>query len=66
MKFKERLKDKYYLLMVCSLVVTIFWVCANLNTCYTEFDQMLLIIYAMGFMAIPYVIRHFKLLDKTK
>ena len=66
MKIKETLKDKYNLLMFCSVIVTILWVYANLNTCFIILDQMIMIIYAMGFMLVPYIIRHYHLLDKVK
>jgi len=66
MKFRDRLKDKYYLLMMCSLIVTILWTWCGYTKCVNEFDEMLLIIYAMGFMAIPYVIKRYHLLDVQK
>ena len=66
MKLKDNLKDKYYILMLCSLVVTILWTYSNLNNCYTIDDEILLVIYAMGFMAIPYIIKRYHLLDAQK
>jgi hypothetical protein len=64
MKFRDRLKDKYYLLMICSLIVTILWTLDGYAKCTNEIDEMLLVIYAVGFMVIPYVAKHYHLLDK--
>ena len=61
-KFKDRLKDRYYLLMLCSVFVSVLWIYANLNTCFNLFDQLIMVIYAAGFMAIPVIIKHYSLL----
>jgi hypothetical protein len=63
MKFKDRLKDKYYLLMICSLIVTILWTWWGYTKCANELDELILVIYAMGFMAVPYIVKRYHLLD---
>ena len=63
MKLKSNLKDKYYIMMLCSLFITVLWTWYGYNKCVSVDDEILLIIYALGFMLVPYLVRHYHLLD---
>ena len=52
--------DEYRLFMWCCVVGVVAFVCWGYNKCYTLLDELLLIVYSVGIMVLPYVARRFR------
>jgi len=52
--------DDYRLFMWVCVFCCVVWVYTNFNHCFTGFDEVLLVVFSLGFMLLPYVVRRYR------
>ena len=63
-KKKHEKLDDYRLFMYCCVAAVVIWTWWASYMCWDMMDQLLMLLYALGLLLLPFVVRRYRLLDK--
>lgn len=64
MKKKHKKIDDYRMFMYCCVTSVILFTWISSYMCWTIEDQLLMLLYALGLLLLPFLVKKYRLLEK--